>query len=350
MASIVLGMWTSHGPTLSTTPEQWLLRVPSDRNKKDHPFRGRVYDFDSLVALRRPENLAAQCALAERERRASACRRAIERMADTFAAVAPDAAVILGNDQSELFLEDVMPAITVFRGEKLWDQPATPEQAARMPPGIHEAEWGHSPPRYTEYPGLPDLATHIVRLAVASGFDVATSTRLPVHPGHWSSGMPHAFGFVYRQIMRDRVVPNVPVILNTFYPPNQPTARRCFELGRLIGRAIRSWPDERRIAIFGSGGMSHFVIDEDLDRRILDALRARDGEALCRIDEAYFQSGSSELKNWVAAAGALFETDLEGDVVDYQPCYRSEAGTGTANGFVCWASRAERTNPSAQPH
>ncbi len=336
MARIVLGMWTSHGPTLSSTPEQWLLRVPADRKKKDHPFRGGTYDFDTLVELRKAERLAAQCTLEEREKRAAACGRAIERMADAFAAVAPDVAVIMGNDQTELFLDDVIPAITVFRGPTLWDQPATPEQVARMPPGIHEAEWGHSPPQYTEYPGLPDLAVHIIELAMASGFDVATSLRLPVHPGHWSSGMPHAFGFIYRQIMRDRVVPNVPIILNTFFPPNQPTARRCFELGRLVGRAIRSWPPQRRVAVFGSGGMSHFVIDEALDERIFDALRRRDAEALCGIDERYLQSGSSELKNWIAAAGALFDTELSGEVVDYQPCYRSEAGTGTANGFVYW--------------
>lgn len=336
MARIVLGMWTSHGPTLSSTPEQWLLRVPADRKKKDHPFRGGTYDFGTLVELRKAERLAAQCTLEEREKRAAACGRAIERMADAFAAVAPDVAVIMGNDQTELFLDDVIPAITVFRGPTLWDQPATPEQVARMPPGIHEAEWGHSPPQYTEYPGLPDLAVHIIELAMASGFDVATSLRLPVHPGHWSSGMPHAFGFIYRQIMRDRVVPNVPIILNTFFPPNQPTARRCFELGRLVGRAIRSWPPQRRVAVFGSGGMSHFVIDEALDERIFDALRRRDAEALCGIDERYLQSGSSELKNWIAAAGALFDTELSGEVVDYQPCYRSEAGTGTANGFVYW--------------
>ncbi len=336
MARVVLGMWTSHGPTLSSTPEQWLLRVPADRKKKDHPFRGGTYDFDELVELRKRENLAAQCSLEERERRAAACRRAIERMADAFEAAAPDAAVILGNDQSELFLEDVLPAITVFRGATLWDQPATPEQVARMPPGIHEAEWGHSPPRYTEYPGLPDLALHLIECATASGFDVATSQRLPVHPGHWSSGMPHAFGFIYRQIMRDRVVPNVPIILNTFYPPNQPTARRCFELGRLVGRAIRSWERERRVAVLGSGGMSHFVIDEQLDAKIFAALERRDADALCSLDERDLQSGSSELKNWIAAAGVLFDTALTGEVVDYQPCYRSEAGTGTANGFLYW--------------
>ena len=82
--------------------------------------------------------------------------------------------------------------------------------------------------------------------------------------------------------------------------------------------------------------MSHFVIDEALDRRIFDALAARDAEALCGIGEDWLQSGSSELKNWIAAAGALFETQLSGDVVGYEPCYRSEAGTGTANGFVAW--------------
>jgi OH-DDVA oxygenase len=159
---------------------------------------------------------------------------------------------------------------------------------------------------------------------------------LPRLEGHWHSGIGHAFGFVYRQIMRDQVVPHVPFITNTFFPPNQPTARRCFEMGRTVGRAIKAWNSDARVAIFGSGGMSHFVIDEAFDQQIFDALAARDANTLCSIGENWLQSGSSELKNWIAAAGALFETELSGDIVDYQPCYRSEAGTGTANGFVYW--------------
>jgi OH-DDVA oxygenase len=107
-------------------------------------------------------------------------------------------------------------------------------------------------------------------------------------------------------------------------------------MGRTVGRALKAWKSDARIAMFGSGGMSHFVIDQDFDRQILDSLAARDAERLCTIGEDWLQSGSSELKNWIAAAGALFETALSGDVVDYQPCYRSEAGTGTANGFVYW--------------
>ncbi|WP_423603460.1 protocatechuate 3,4-dioxygenase [Sphingomonas sp. MS122] len=335
MAEIALGMWTSHGPTLSTSAEQWLLRVSADK-KNRHPFRGEVHDFETLVELRKGEGLAEAVTLAERERRHAACQAAIAEMADRFVAAKVDVAVIMGNDQRELFLEDITPAITVYLGETIWDQPATAEQAARMPPGIHEAEWGHSPPERREYPCLPDLGTHVCEALVPQGFDLAVSKRLPEPAGHWSSGAPHSLGFIYRQIMRDEVVPNLPILLNTFFPPNQPTARRCFELGRAVGEAIRSWDKDVRVAVFGSGGMSHFVIDEDFDRMFFEALRNRDAETLCRIEDRHLQSGTSELKTWIAAAGVLFDTDLEGEVVGYEPCYRSEAGTGTANGFVAW--------------
>jgi OH-DDVA oxygenase/3-O-methylgallate 3,4-dioxygenase len=85
--------------------------------------------------------------------------------------------------------------------------------------------------------------------------------------------------------------------------------------------------------------MSHFVIDENFDRMVIAALQARDAQRLGSIGEEYLQSGTSELKNWIAAAGCLFDTDLAGGLVDYVPCYRSEAGTGTANGWVAWNRR-----------
>jgi OH-DDVA oxygenase len=336
MAETVLGMWTSHGPTLSTAPEQWAFRIKADL-KRQHPFRGHEYSFDTLVEMRRDERLGEQATIEEMRLRHGRCQDSIAAMAERFAAVKPDIAVIFGNDQRELFLEDVTPAITVFTGDTIWDRPATPEQASRMAPGIHEAEPGHSPPEHRTYPAYPELATHICRSIVAENFDIAVSKRLPEPADHWSSGAPHAFGFVYRQIMRDAVIPHVPVILNTFFPPNQPTARRCFELGRAVGRALRSWPGGERIAIFGSGGMSHFTIDEDFDRLFLKAIAERDGEMLCSIDDAILQAGTSELRTWIAAAGALFDAPIAGDTVGYVPCYRSEAGTGTANGFVAWS-------------
>lgn len=340
MAEIVLGAWTTHGPTLSTTPEQWLLRLPSDHERKDHPFRGKTYDFPALVQLRAPENLAAKATLEERTRRSALCRTAIDRMADIFEAARIDVAVIFGNDQHEVFLDDCIPALTVFNGPTIWNEPSSSEQAAKSPPGIHASEWGHKPPQYTEYPGHPELANLIIRQAVKDQFDVARSSKVPQHEGNWHSGIGHAFGFIYRQIMRDEAVPNVPLFTNTFFPPNQPPARRCFEFGQSVGRAIRAWESDARVAVFGSGGMSHFVIDEAFDKKILDALDARDSDVLCAIGEEYLQSGTSELKNWIAAAGCLFATDLKGGVVDYVPCYRSEAGTGTANGWVAWNEAA----------
>jgi OH-DDVA oxygenase/3-O-methylgallate 3,4-dioxygenase len=337
MAEIVLGMWTTHGPTLSTTPDEWLLRLPADHANKAHPFKGETYNFESLVKLRASENLSFQSSLEERTRRHGACRTAVERMADIFAEVNPDVAVIFGNDQNELFQKDsFVPAFTIFNGESIWNEPSTEEQAAKHPPGIHAAEWGHKPETYTEYPGHPQLASALIQHLTREGFDIARATHLPRHEGHWHSGIGHAFGFIYRQIMRDKVIPNVPIITNTFFPPNQPTAKRVFEMGRAVGNYLREWKSDARIAIFGSGGMSHFVIDEQLDHRVLDALANHDSAYLSTLDEKLLQSGSSELKNWIAAAGALFETNLSGDVIDYVPCYRSEAGTGTANGFVSW--------------
>lgn len=336
MAEIVLGMWTSHGPTLSTTPEQWLMRVKADQNRPSHPFRLENYSFDELRELRAQENLGEQASLEQRTMRHGRCQDAIKKMADVWDEVKPDVAVIMGNDQKEIFNDDVIPAFTVFSGDTLFNEPASAEQIPLMAPGIHEAEAGHNPPEYTEYPGHPDLGRLIIEEATKEGFDVTKMTKLPRHANHWSAGVGHAFGYVYRQVMRDNVVPNVPIITNTFFPPNQPTAKRCYDFGKMVGRAIKSWDSDLKVAVFGSGGMSHFVIDEELDQLFMDAISKRDYETLINLDERYFQTGTSELKNWISAAGVLFDTELSGDVVDYVPCYRSEAGTGTANGFVYW--------------
>ena len=52
--------------------------------------------------------------------------------------------------------------------------------------------------------------------------------------------------------------------------------------------------------------------------------------------ESSYQSGTSEIKNWIATMAALEGTGLEFDLVDYIPCYRSEAGTGNAMAFALW--------------
>jgi 3-O-methylgallate 3,4-dioxygenase len=132
----------------------------------------------------------------------------------------------------------------------------------------------------------------------------------------------------------------VPLALNTYYPPNQPTIRRCYEFGKALARAIESWPGNQRIALIASGGLSHFVIDESIDRTFIEAMKTRRIDKLAALGEGTFQSGTSEIKNWVPVAGAMAELGLDFNLVDYVPCYRSVAGTGNAMGFVSWSPAA----------
>ena len=102
MAEIVLGIGASHGPLLSTPPEQWDLRAKADRENKGHWFRGKTYDFESLLKARAP-GFADQVTVEVRRERFAKCRQAMESLGKKFNAVAPDAVVILGNDQREFF-------------------------------------------------------------------------------------------------------------------------------------------------------------------------------------------------------------------------------------------------------
>jgi 3-O-methylgallate 3,4-dioxygenase len=124
--------------------------------------------------------------------------------------------------------------------------------------------------------------------------------------------------------------------VNTFYPPNQPPAARCYAFGRALGRAIASWPEDIDVAVIASGGLTHFVLDESFDRKVLEAMQAGDQTTLTSLPEEMFQAGTSEIKNWIVAAGMMAEAGLTMKLIDYVPCYRSEAGTGSAMGFAQW--------------
>jgi len=329
MANIVLGMALSHGPMLSTTPEQWALRVPADRAAK-HPFRGNTLTFSELVEMRRDDRFDLQSTLDAMRARHASCQTGLDRLADVFAEAKSDFAVIFGNDQMEIFSESLIPAFSVMCGERIVNSEMSEPRRSKLPPGIAEAAAGHIPPGGASYPGAPDLACHIVRSLMADCFDVATMKSFP------TDETPHAFGFIYRRVMRDKPVPSVPLLQNTFSPPNQPSARRCYDFGRSVANAVRNWNIDARVAMFASGGLSHFVIDEQLDLALLESLRKRSTAEIIGIPEELLQSGSSEIKNWIALAGAMAETNRAFRLVDYVPCYRSEAGTGTANAFVYW--------------
>ena len=144
----------------------------------------------------------------------------------------------------------------------------------------------------------------------------------------------HAFTFPRYRLGLPAHTPIVPVFINTHYPPNVPSAGRCYGLGQVIRRAVENWACSARVAVIASGGLSHFVIDEDLDRRVLWGIAQQDAGALGSLSRAQLRSGNSEILNWVSAAGSL--EGLAATVIDYVAGYRSLAGTGAGMAFVQW--------------
>lgn len=336
MARIVYGFGSSHGPLLSTPPEKWDLRAADDRKNMRHPFRGKIYTFPELMEVRRGENdFEREMSLEVRQERHARNQRALDILSEKFAAVDPDIVVVVGDDQHEWFYDDIQPSFTVYCGDQVINTKIDQERMKSKSPGIALAMSASHPPEDQVYPVPQELAHAIIKRAIADEFDVAISAKQRANE-RGPIGIGHAVGFIYRRIVKDRPIPVVPILLNTYFPPNQPTAKRCYEFGLSIGRAIASWGANRRVAVCASGGISHFVIDEEFDRRMLTALENRDTGAIFAEPHDMFRSGTSETKNWVTVAGILAETDLRMNLIDYVPSCRSEAGTGCGMAFATW--------------
>jgi 3-O-methylgallate 3,4-dioxygenase len=335
MARIRFGLGTSHGVMLSIPSQYWFERVSFDKSNPEHFYQGGRYTFDQLVEKMRGQDLAAQITPEVSVERQQRCQKAIGELGDAWAAHQPDLAVVVGNDQKEVFTSDHIPAFAIFWGDYVEGHPRSPEFLAKLNPAVARAEADRTPAVYTQYPCHPALGRHLIAHVNDQGFDVSQMKKLAVGEIGVNSA-PHAYGFVYRRLMRDKVIPHVPVFVNTFYPPNQPAAARCFEFGRALARAIAAWPEDKTVAVIASGGLTHFVIDEVFDRAVLAAIEAADVKKLAALPESYFLSGTSETKNWIVVAGAMAEAGLTMRLIDYVPCYRSEAGTGSAMGFAEW--------------
>ncbi len=337
MAEIIGGIASSHGPLLILPPDKWTLRAEFDRNLKEHHFRGDVYDFPQLVAKRNSlqEHFENQITLPAREAHFNRCQKALDELGRAVDKFKPDALVLIGDDQHEWFFDDVQPSYSVFAGDKILNVGYDPEKHKDKHPSVQLVEMHRHTPVDTWYECVPDLAKTIIAHCMDNEFDVTASEKIPEGPDG-PRGIGHAVSFIFRRILRDRPIPLVPILINTFFPPNQPKPKRCFELGKVIGQAIKAWDAKKRVLVVASGGLTHFVIDEAWDRRMIKAMEERDYDVLTSEPNIIFNSGTSETKNWITALGALSQTDHRMNLIDYVPCYRSEAGTGNAMGFATW--------------
>lgn len=322
MARIVFGMAIPHSGMLGQPPEVWLTNGERDRNNPELWYRNRTWTYAELEAERAHEGFDRFLTLEERSQRSARCFAAIDAMRAAYQAANADVAIILGKDQKEIFV-DFSPSLAVYTGEEIYNGP--PQRPV------------YAPDHAVTHKAYPALARHIVQSLQANGFDLTDLFKWPDNV--WLKAgpiVPHAYGYVYRQVMDDNPPPNVPILMNCFYPPTQPSMPRCIELGRALHKAIEAWPGNERVAIIASGGLSHFVCDEAFDRRIMGYLENYDFDALAAVDDRSYQSGTSEIKLYATMMVSMKEVGAKMTLVDYIPCYRTAAGTGEGMGFMHW--------------
>jgi 3-O-methylgallate 3,4-dioxygenase len=332
MAQLVYGFGSSHSPQLSMPAEAWHLRGENDkRNRGLIGTDGVVSGYEDL--MNRRDDLAEVAKEIQPdvfERRHSENQRNIAAISEALYRIDPDVLIMVGDDQQEYLRDDNMPAMCIYYGDEVTVKGRNAGQDLGAGTG---SMIGYAAEDRT-VPIASGLGQHLIEYLVESEFDVGRSSFLDETRGRMQGGIGHAFGYVYHRLMTGKVIPTVPIMLNTYYPPNQPTPKRCYDLGRAIRGAVEAWPEKKRVAILASGGLSHFVVDEDLDNAAMNGLKNKDIVALSALPRNKLNSGNSEIRNWIVIGGATEHLDLK--YMNYTPCYRSPAGTGCAMAFAEW--------------
>jgi hypothetical protein len=314
MAELVLGIGTSHAPQLKIPPEKWHLM--QEKDQKDPR-----YNYQEVLRRAKPE-IQKELTADVFKKKFATCHAALAKLRETLTRVAPDVVVIFGDDQHEQFWEDNMPMFSIYYGD-------TVERRERNRNTWWNADAAYPPDGDHVYQCDSQLARHLIKESIARGFDVASSNKLRAE-----IGLGHAFTFVTNDLL-PKPIPIVPVMINAFFPPNQPMPGRCYALGRALCEAIKSWDSRRRVAVIASGGLSHFVIDEELDRMVLEGVLKKDKDKLFNLPlNRLWYLGNGEALNWLIVAGAV--ENFNPELLDYVPCHRTPAGTGCAMAFVQW--------------
>jgi len=332
LAKIVLGLGSSHTPMLLASDETLPRFEETDQKIKHRDKEGRPTTYAELLQKADPK-MAAMVAPGELVARQNMVRAAGAQVRKTLNSAKLDALIVMSDDQDEAYLEDNRPTFAIYYGETILNSNEQHAQyRQRFPEWYVKNRQGFfedSKPR--EYPVDSKLALHLIDQLMEHEFDLAASKCM-----RKGEGEGHGMAYVHRRLMdANKPIPIVPVFLNTYFPPNQPRPRRCYELGQAIRNAVESYPADARVGIIASGGLSHFLVDEDFDHAILKACADKDAAFLQSLPRNKLHAGSSEILNWVGLAGAVEHLDL--DWFEYVPGYRTPAGTGTGLSFASWA-------------
>ena len=156
--------------------------------------------------------------------------------------------------------------------------------------------------------GHAALSRHIARSLIGDEFDLTIFQDLPLDHGLHS---PLTMLLPSKPDWPARIVP---LVVNVLQHP-LPTPRRCFKLGKALRKAIESFPEDLKVVMVGTGGLSHQMIgeragfnDEAWDREFLELVE-RDPERLAgmSVEELARRGGNegAEVIMWLIMRGAL---------------------------------------------
>jgi len=204
----------------------------------------------------------------------------------------PDLAIVIYNDHGLNFFQDKMPTFAVGAAHR-----------------YDNADEGWGIPVLPSFEGDSAFSWHLIVSLVSDEFDVTTCQEMLVD---------HAFTLPLK-LMNPHAgahwpARTIPVAVNSVQHP-LPTAARCWKLSQAIGRAVEGYPEDMKILVIASGGLSHQLdgtragfVNKEFDLFCLDKIIA-EPEALTHYTNRQIieKAGSLgvELLTWITMRGAL---------------------------------------------
>lgn len=300
MANLVGCAAMSHAPQLMLDPDSWhLLNTRQSERLPDKP--GLEKETQEV-----------------KWSKWNGCMEAIGKVREKIDALDADVLVVVGDDQHENLVDDNMPPFTIFMGEEV--------EASVSLRYLNQSKSENR----TKYRVAVKIAEGLVNGLMEEGFDPSYSKKT-----RYDGGLGHAFARVLKFLSPQAKHLVVPVMVNTYYPP-APSAKRCVDFGQAAARVLRTIPEDKRVVIVASGGLSHTKIDEQLDHAFIQALQQNDLSYMAAMRAGDLVEGTSEIRNWIVTAAAA---DQPGKLVNYFPLYRTNTGVGCAMGFAYWDLR-----------
>ena len=156
------------------------------------------------------------------------------------------------------------------------------------------------------------IGAHILRHAVGADYDLALVQKFTAD---------HSIAVPLHFMTPHMNIPVVPIFISGHIPP-LPSARRCFDLGRVVQRAVEEFPEPLRVVVMGSGsfslevfgpriapGRNDGVPDPDWANRVCDLIERMEVSTLIEeaTEEQLLKAGNvgGEILNWIAMLGTI---------------------------------------------